>query len=98
MNCPHASLGECRLSRRCQARAHFWCEGHWLCRTEHMFFEEERLPFVEKMILNAEEAQKLIDMVERMEGFLASGKLEGRALTDDSRKMVENELAEAKAA
>jgi pyruvate, orthophosphate dikinase len=74
----------------------FGAKGIGLCRTEHMFFEEERLPFVEKMILNAEEAQKLIDMVERMEGFLTSGKLEGRALTDDSRQMVEKELAEAK--
>jgi pyruvate, orthophosphate dikinase len=76
----------------------FGAKGIGLCRTEHMFFEEERLPFVEKMILNAEVAQKLIDMVERLEGFLASGKLEGRALTDDSRQMVEKELAEAKAA
>jgi pyruvate,orthophosphate dikinase len=79
-----------------RARA-FGARGIGLCRTEHMFFEEERLPYVEKMILNAEEAQKLIDMVERMEGFLASGRLEGRPLTDDSRKMVEDELAEAKA-
>jgi pyruvate,orthophosphate dikinase len=75
----------------------FGAKGIGLCRTEHMFFEEERLPHVEQMILNAEEAQKLIDMVERLEGFLASGKLEGRDLTQDSRKMVEKELAEAKA-
>jgi pyruvate, orthophosphate dikinase len=75
----------------------FGAKGIGLCRTEHMFFEEERLPFVEKMILNAEEAQKLIDQVERLEGFLTSGKLEGRALTDNSRKMVEDELAEARA-
>ncbi len=80
-----------------RARA-FGARGIGLCRTEHMFFEEERLPHVEQMILNAEEAQTLIDMVERMEGFLASGKLEGRDLTEDSRKMVEKELADAKAA
>jgi pyruvate,orthophosphate dikinase len=76
----------------------FGARGIGLCRTEHMFFEEERLPHVEQMILNAEEAQKLIDLVERMEGFLASGKLEGRDMTVDSRAMVEKELAEAKAA
>jgi len=76
----------------------FGAKGIGLCRTEHMFFEQERLPFVEKMILNAEKAQNLINMVERMEGFLKSGKLEGRPLTEDSRKMVEDELAEAKAA
>jgi pyruvate, orthophosphate dikinase len=79
-----------------RARA-FGAQGIGLCRTEHMFFEEERLPHVEKMILNAEEAQRQIDMVERLEGFLASGRLEGRPLTDESRKMVEDELAEAKA-
>ena len=76
----------------------FGAKGIGLCRTEHMFFEQERLPFVEKMILNAEKAQNLINMVERMEGFLKSGKLEGRPLTEDSRKMVEDELAEAKVA
>ena len=34
----------------------FGCEGIGLCRTEHMFFEEERLPIVHKMILGASEA------------------------------------------
>jgi pyruvate,orthophosphate dikinase len=29
----------------------FGAQGIGLCRTEHMFFEEERLPFVQKMIL-----------------------------------------------
>jgi pyruvate,orthophosphate dikinase len=78
-----------------RARA-FGARGIGLCRTEHMFFEEERLPHVEQMILNAEDAQKVVDIVERLEGFLASGKLEGRDLTEESRKMVEEELAEAK--
>jgi len=78
-----------------RARA-FGARGIGLCRTEHMFFEEERLPHVEQMILNAEDAQKVVDIVERLEGFLASGKLEGRDLTEESRKMVEKELAEAK--
>ncbi len=76
----------------------FGAKGIGLCRTEHMFFEEERLPFVEKMILNAEEAQNLIDRVERLDGFLKSGKLEGQAMTDKTRAMVEDELAEAKTA
>ncbi len=76
----------------------FGARGIGLCRTEHMFFEEERLPFVEKMILNAEEAQKLIDRVERLEGFLESGKLEGQAMTDETRAMVQDELTDAKTA
>ncbi len=74
----------------------FGAKGIGLCRTEHMFFEEERLPFVQEMILNAEEAQKLINNVERLEGMLKSGKVEGRTMTDKSRKEVETELAEAK--
>ncbi len=74
----------------------FGAKGIGLCRTEHMFFEETRLPHVEKMILNAEDAQREIDIVERLGGFLSSGRLEGRPLTDESRKIVEDELAEAK--
>jgi len=75
----------------------FGAKGIGLCRTEHMFFEEERLPYVEKMILNADEAQNLIDMVERLEGFMETGKLEGQAMTDETRAMVADELAKAKA-
>lgn len=37
----------------------FGAEGIGLCRTEHMFFEEERLPIVQKMILAAAEATSL---------------------------------------
>jgi pyruvate,orthophosphate dikinase len=39
----------------------FGAEGIGLCRTEHMFFEEERLPAVRQMILNAGEAQAAYD-------------------------------------
>jgi pyruvate,orthophosphate dikinase len=38
-----------------RARA-FGAQGIGLCRTEHMFFEEERLPTVQRMILNASRA------------------------------------------
>jgi pyruvate,orthophosphate dikinase len=34
----------------------FGAQGIGLCRTEHMFFEEERLPTVQRMILNATRA------------------------------------------
>ncbi len=74
----------------------FGAKGIGLCRTEHMFFEEERLPYVQEMILNAEEAQNLINIVERLEGFMKADKLNGQAMTDESRKEVEEELAEAK--
>ncbi len=36
----------------------YGAEGIGLCRTEHMFFEEERLPIVHQMILSAEEAAR----------------------------------------
>ena len=43
-----------------QARA-FGAEGIGLCRTEHMFFAEERLPHVVAMIMAAPEAKALQD-------------------------------------
>src|SRR5207237_10302874 len=33
-------------------------QGIWLCRTEHMFMEQERLPFVQKMILSEDEKER----------------------------------------
>ncbi|MFN2303848.1 MAG: pyruvate, phosphate dikinase, partial [Anaerolineales bacterium] len=76
----------------------FGAKGIGLCRTEHMFFEEERLPFVQEMILNAEDAQVLINNVERLEGYLKTGKLNGQPMRDETRQMIEDELAEAKKA
>ena len=43
----------------------FGAEGIGLCRTEHMFFEQERLPVVQRMILAASEATMLDEEVER---------------------------------
>jgi len=76
----------------------FGAKGIGLCRTEHMFFEEDRLPFVQEMILNAEEAQYLINNVERLEGFLKTGKLNGQPMREEGRKEVEVELAAGKKA
>lgn len=36
----------------------FGCQGIGLCRTEHMFFGEERLPIVQKMILTKDETER----------------------------------------
>jgi pyruvate,orthophosphate dikinase len=49
-----------------QARK-FGAQGIGLCRTEHMFFEVERLPVVRQMILNANVAQQKLDAVKRAE-------------------------------
>jgi pyruvate, orthophosphate dikinase len=45
----------------------YGAQGIGLCRTEHMFFEEERLPIVHQMILSADEAARLEGEVTRLE-------------------------------
>ena len=42
--------------RDAQKAREFGAQGIGLCRTEHMFFEEERLPLVQQMILAEDEA------------------------------------------
>jgi pyruvate,orthophosphate dikinase len=44
----------------------FGARGIGLCRTEHMFFGEERLPHVVKMILSAARGQRGIDLTRRL--------------------------------
>jgi pyruvate,orthophosphate dikinase len=60
-----------------RARA-FGAQGIGLCRTEHMFFEEDRLPTVQRMILGANRAT---DAKRRREA--------GEALSDDDRETIE---------
>ncbi len=47
----------------------FGAQGIGLCRTEHMFFEEERLPVVQQMILakDAEERAPLLERLQEMQ-------------------------------
>ncbi|EFH90402.1 pyruvate, phosphate dikinase [Ktedonobacter racemifer] len=51
--------------RDAQRAVAFGAEGIGLCRTEHMFMEQERLPIVQKMILarNPEERQAALDQL-----------------------------------
>ena len=44
----------------------FGAEGIGLCRTEHMFFEQERLPLVQEMILTKNDAIRQ-DMLDRLQ-------------------------------
>jgi pyruvate,orthophosphate dikinase len=44
--------------RDAQRAREFGAEGIGLCRTEHMFFEEERLPIVQQMILAKSEEER----------------------------------------
>jgi len=55
---------DARLARQLGA------EGIGLCRTEHMFFAEERIPHVVTMILNAQEAREMKLTIERIQEAL----------------------------
>jgi len=44
--------------RDAQRAREFGAQGIGLCRTEHMFFEEERLPVVQRMILAEDDAER----------------------------------------
>ena len=61
----------------------FGAEGIGLCRTEHMFFEQERLPFVQQMILNASAAQSKLDALDR-----AGADVSKRPENKEARKAV----------
>ncbi|MBV9281337.1 MAG: pyruvate, phosphate dikinase [Chloroflexi bacterium] len=64
----------------------YGAEGIGLCRTEHMFFEEERLPIVRQMILSAEEATRLENEVAQLEGEVARS---GRRDADAQQRLDE---------
>ncbi len=74
----------------------FGAEGIGLCRTEHMFFAEERLPFVQQMIMYAPEVKRLEAEVgrKRMEIENASGELRGEL--ESELRSLEQKLAEPK--
>ena len=52
----------------------FGARGIGLCRTEHMFFAEDRLPHVVKMILAAARGQRGLDVTRRLEARLKEAK------------------------
>ncbi|HEX8597237.1 MAG TPA: pyruvate, phosphate dikinase [Chloroflexia bacterium] len=56
--------------RDAQKAVAFGAEGIGLCRTEHMFFEEVRLPVVRQMILSAAEATRLEEAVAKTQSAL----------------------------
>ena len=62
----------------------FGARGIGLCRTEHMFFAEDRLPHVVKMILSAARGQRGLDVTRAAEGAAGGG--EGRARPPSSRR------------
>jgi pyruvate,orthophosphate dikinase len=52
----------------------FGARGIGLCRTEHMFFAEDRLPHVVKMILSASRGQRGLDETARIKARLKDAK------------------------
>jgi pyruvate,orthophosphate dikinase len=70
----------------------FGAEGIGLCRTEHMFFEEERRPTVVRMVLLSREANEVEDRIQALEADLekASGQ-NAEALKAKIAKLKENE-------
>jgi pyruvate,orthophosphate dikinase len=55
------------VPRDAKAARAFGAQGIGLCRTEHMFFAEERLPWVVEMIMSAPETKRWEAEVERLE-------------------------------
>jgi pyruvate,orthophosphate dikinase len=76
----------------------YGAKGIGLCRTEHMFFEETRLPYVQEMIMNASETQDMLNNLESLERALTAGRREGRLLTEEDHKKLEAEIAAEKTA
>ncbi len=68
----------------------FGARGIGLCRTEHMFFAEDRLPFVVKMILAASRGQRGLDLMARLKARLAEAK-------GSQGKEIKAEIAKVKA-
>jgi pyruvate,orthophosphate dikinase len=65
---------------------HFGAEGIGLCRTEHMFFERDRLPIVQTMILSATEeereaALRQLQDIQRRDFEALFETMEGRPIT-----------------
>ena len=69
----------------------FGAEGIGLCRTEHMFFAEERLPHVVAMILAAAQGEKGMSVLRALDKKLADA-------NSAQKKVVKAELAAAKKA
>jgi pyruvate,orthophosphate dikinase len=68
----------------------FGARGIGLCRTEHMFFADDRLPYVVQMILAASRGQRGLDVLARLNTRLAEAK-------GSQGKEIKAEIAKVKA-
>jgi len=67
----------------------FGAEGIGLCRTEHMFFEEERRPAVVRMVLLSREANAVEGRIQRLEADLEKA-------SEEKADEIRAEIAELK--
>jgi pyruvate,orthophosphate dikinase len=72
----------------------FGAEGIGLCRTEHMFFAEERLPYVQQMIMFAPTVKRLEGRIARCRRDLENAVGEARDLLESELRELEESLAE----
>jgi len=86
------------VPRDALAARRFGAQGIGLCRTEHMFFAEERLPWVQQMILFAATAKRLRARLEKAERDLedAHGDRRERLLKDLEQARLELREPQAK--
>jgi pyruvate,orthophosphate dikinase len=74
----------------------YGAQGIGLCRTEHMFFEEERLPIVHQMILSADEAARIETELVQLEDEAARAGRQDPKLQErlsDARKRADSSEA-----
>jgi pyruvate,orthophosphate dikinase len=83
--------------RDAQRARDFGAQGVGLCRTEHMFMEQDRLPIVQQMILAAPEASRLSREATRLREELADVPESRKSEMNRRLAQVEAELAPAQA-
>src|SRR5206468_3988516 len=83
--------------RDAQRAREFGAQGIGLCRTEHMFMEQERLPIVQNMILAAPEAVRFSREAQRLGAELAEAPEARRADLERRLAEVERQGAPARA-
>ena len=84
---PARASGPTPTSRRTpRSPSRFGARGIGLCRTEHMFFGEDRLPYVVKMILAAARGQRGLDLTQRLKERLKEAK--GRQATEIRKELA----------
>ena len=65
----------------------YGAEGIGLCRTEHMFFEADRLPIVHRLIMAVDEETRVA--FKSVEKFVKFGKI--KKIVDQQKEKEENE-------